>query len=116
MNWINWWKYFHRKSKRPMPQIGLPQLVIPRDALPALCKSLAIFELGESHGQRLVDEIRHSRIRNVDTAYREAVVLFVREEWRHGAVLGRCVDALGGNRLKSTWSESLFVALRRLMG
>ena len=116
MPWLSWRRYFENRRARPLPDLSRAARGIPPEWLPALRRSLAIFQLGESKGGRLAEQIDHVRLDGVDDDYRAAVKLFVAEEQRHGEVLAAAVEALGGQLLADNWTETLFVGLRRRVG
>lgn len=47
-----------------------------------------------------------------DPDYVEPVKLFIREEQKHGANLGRYIDLLGEERAKKDWGDTLFRKIR----
>ena len=106
----HWRAYFEANCVRPMPD--LPR--VSAAWAPLLARSLAVFQLGESKGGRLASEI--DALPGLDADYKAAIKLFIAEEQRHGDVLAACVGALGGELMKTTWTESLFVVARRLAG
>jgi hypothetical protein len=106
----HWRAYFEDNRLRPHPEIAPVHAPWAR----VLARSLAVFQLGESKGGRLASEI--DSLPGLDADYRAAIKLFVAEEQRHGEVLATCVAALGGELMKTTWTESLFVFARRLFG
>jgi hypothetical protein len=107
-----WRVHFETNRLRPLPQVEAPQL--PRAQHEALARSLERFQLGESGEGRIAHEI--DRCAFADGDYRAALKLFVAEEGRHAAILGRMVNALGGRVLERSWTERLFVHARRLFG
>ncbi len=79
----------------------------------AIGKSLAAWQLGEtSDGRHLTAAARRYAERQNDPFFSEAVRLFIREEQRHGAELGRFLDLAGIPRLRSNWGDTLFRAFR----
>jgi hypothetical protein len=118
--WAGWLRHFEGNVGRPLPAIagGEPALVgsIPAAIRPALARSLARFQVGEGGEGRVAREVWRVRLGSIDDAYRAALGLFVREEGRHARILGGMVRALGGELMKSSWSERLFVRGRRLAG
>src|SRR5258707_15089811 len=110
MSFVRWREYFEHHRVRPMPDI--PAIQAPWANL--LARSLAVFQLGESKGGRLANEI--DGLPGLDADYRAAIKLFIAEEQPHGDVLAACVGGLGGELMKTTWAESLFLAARALRG
>lgn len=51
-----------------------------------------------------------------DQTYRQALGLLVVEELKHSRLFGHALDYLGASRLESHWSDSVFTALRRMLG
>ena len=106
----HWRAYFERNRVRPMPEIS----PVHEPWAKLLARSLAVFQLGESKGGRLANEI--DSLPGLDADYKAAIKLFIAEEQRHGDVLATCVSALGGELMTTTWTESLFLVARRLAG
>jgi hypothetical protein len=114
-NWRGWRDFFAARSDRPRPRIleDDPALAgIP----PSVARSLAIFQLGESGGDSVVQQARSSRLPGVDSDYGDAMSYFVAEEHRHAELLACCVRVLRGQLLQANWTARLFVVGRRLMG
>lgn len=79
----------------------------------AIGKSLAAWQLGEtSDGHHLLAAARRYAKQQDDPFFLEAVRLFIKEEQRHGAELGRFLDLAGIPRLGRNWGDSLFRAFR----
>lgn len=114
MSFASWRDHFERNRLRALPDVGDARVGLPHAWAAQLARSLAVFQLGESKGGRLATEI--DALPDLDADYRAAIKLFIDEEQRHGQLLALCVDALGGQLLSTTWTESLFVVARRLAG
>jgi hypothetical protein len=114
MDFQDWRSHFERNRLRPLPDLTAAGAGLPTGWADALARSLAVFQLGESRGGRLAVEI--DAVPGLDPDYRAAIKLFIAEELRHGQLLAGCVEALGGRLLDATWTESVFVAARRLLG
>ncbi|MFT5780324.1 MAG: hypothetical protein ACI837_003286 [Crocinitomicaceae bacterium] len=80
-----------------------------------LLYSLKAWQLGEtSDGKHLLKAAKKHAINQNDPSYIEAVELFIKEEQKHGANLGRYIDLLGEERTKSDWGDTLFRKIRYL--
>jgi hypothetical protein len=83
----------------------------------AISPSIAQFQLGEgAQGRRLQERGRKYAETVGDTHFSQALALFVKEEQRHSAELGRFMDAQGIPRLSKHWIDSVFRRLRVLAG
>jgi hypothetical protein len=114
MSFVRWREHFERNRLRTLPDLTGAAQGLPPEWPALLARSLAVFQLGESKGGRLASEI--DSIPGLDADYRAAIKLFIGEELRHGHVLELCVQHLGGELMKTTWTESLFLVARRLAG
>ncbi len=114
MTFARWRHHFELNRVRPLPDLDRAADGLPAAWPALLARSLAVFQLGESKGGRLATEI--DAIPGLDADYRAAVKLFIDEEQRHGQLLALCVGGLGGKLVTATWTESLFVVARRLLG
>lgn len=86
---------------------------IPDTVRPALIESVRRFQLGESgDGEQLL----RKAARAGDPDYLRAAELFVAEEQQHAALLLRLLGYLGGEPMRTHWSDAVFVWLRRLLG
>lgn len=79
----------------------------------AILYSLKAWQLGEtSDGRHLLAAAREHAARINDPGCVQAVELFIREEQKHGANLGRYIDRIGEQRAKSDWGDTLFRGVR----
>ena len=114
IDWRKWRKVFEGRADRPLPALesDMDYSILPN----SLAKSLAIFQLGESGGGTVIEQVRRSNLPGTDDHYAESMALFVKEENRHANVLAMCVRLLGGTLIRKNWTAHLFVITRRLMG
>ena len=106
MEWHSWRRFFEKRSNRSLPKLDVSE---DYQALPdSLARSLAIFQLGESGGGTIVEQLRNSTMPGVDHNYAESMSLFVKEENRHANLLAMCVRMLNGNthRWQDRWRFS----------
>ncbi len=115
MNSLDWLHYYQQnKTNRPEPKWGLPS---PLDAKMqrALSRSLSHFQLGETgEGKFLIAQAR-AQLPD-DTAYHQALELFVVEEGEHARLLQRLVHRFGGRTIRHHWTHTLFRFVRRALG
>ena len=105
-----WLQYFEgnaRDDRAPDPALSAE--VAPELRLP-LAASLARFQLGESAGGRIHEEITTLPDRTLDPGMRRAVQLYIEEEWRHSRELAHLVRGLGGKLLAAHWTNGAFTA------
>lgn len=108
-----WIDYFHR-NRAAMPPVDWERgAALPEEMRGPLLHSLRRFQIGESgEGKKL----KAGAARTGDPLYAEAIGLFLEEEHEHARRLGGLIDALGGTRMTSHWSDAAFIGLRRLGG
>lgn len=83
----------------------------------AIADSIAMFQLGESGGGTHVRRAAEAYVaRGGEAAYVQALALFIAEEQRHGAELGRFMDAAGLARWKRCTTDGCFRTLRHTGG
>jgi len=76
-------------------------------------KGIQGWQLGEtSDGTRLLAAANSYANAIGDTHYYRAVQWFIKEEQKHGANLGRYLDAIGAQRLQHHWSDWIFRKVR----
>jgi hypothetical protein len=112
-----WCSYFlaHRLDPREFPWDD--PYVLTSAERRAIESSIAQFQLGEgAQGRRLQDRGRRYAAEVGDSYFSEALSLFVKEEQRHSADLGRFMDVQGIARFSQHWIDSVFRCLRVLAG
>ena len=113
--WAAWHAHFSANATRPLPPVQGCDGVPLHWRMP-LARSLARFQIGEAGEGRIASEVDRNFAPYIDDDYRQSLKLFVKEEGRHGRILGTMVRACGGTLLQETWTEKLFVVGRRLVG
>ena len=113
--WAAWLSHFQRNRQRPLPPRAAIEDLTPAAAA-ALAWSLARFQIGETGEGRIVGAVVRAQMAGIDDDYRRALALFIAEEGRHAHILAGLVRTFGGQLLASTWTERVFVHLRRLAG
>ncbi len=113
----SWCAYF-RRNRDDLPAVPWETVVrLTAAERRAVAKSIAVFQLGESgegrHVLRCAEQ--HGRERN-DPNYLPAMRLFIQEEQRHAALLGRFLDEAGLSRLPREWTDGVFRWLRHQAG
>lgn len=112
-----WCSYFHANQLDPRDLPWDDPYGLTAAERRAISKSIAQFQLGEgAQGRRLQDRGRRYATAAGDPHFSQALALFVKEEQRHSAVLGRFMDAQGVPRLPHHWVDSIFRRLRVLAG
>ncbi|KIA90299.1 hypothetical protein OC25_24560 [Pedobacter kyungheensis] len=78
-----------------------------------ILKSLKAWQLAETgDGKHLMHVSKKYAQKVNDPEYPEAVNLFIKEEQKHGANLGKYLDLIGVKRLEKNWDDSLFRQVR----
>jgi hypothetical protein len=108
-----WFAHFRGNAGRPHPiPWGRGAEVLPEE-LAAIARSLQAWQLGEtSDGRHLRAAAVRYAARFGDPDYVAAVDFFIREEQRHGELLGRFLDLAGVGRVTADWGDRLFRAAR----
>lgn len=76
---------------------------------------LRAWQKGEtSEGDNLKTAAWHFAVKTGDPDYYTAITLFIKEEQKHGANLGRYIDLIGEKRLRFDWGDHLFRKIRGL--
>jgi hypothetical protein len=112
---LRWLDYFERKREQdPWRSIAWEEgLNVEATLRGPLIRSLQRFQVGETgDGAHLAK----NAARTGDKSYLRAIQLFVEEEREHAEILERILGALDAPLLDRHWSDTVFVALRRVMG
>jgi hypothetical protein len=84
--------------------------------LERIARSLQAWQLGEtSDGRHLRAAAARYAEQVGEPGWAHAVDLFIREEQRHGAMLGRFLDLAGVGRVRADWGDRLFRLARYLL-
>jgi hypothetical protein len=108
-----WVAYFRRNAAmgRAVPWASGAEVTDAERA--AIGRSLQAWQLGEtSEGRHLRAAAVRYAARVGDADYPAAIDLFIREEQRHGEMLGRFLDLAGVGRIEADWGDHLFRAAR----
>jgi hypothetical protein len=113
----HWCSYFLANRLDPREFPWGDSYVLTAAERRAIEQSIAQFQLGEgSEGRRLQERGREYAAAADDSYFSQALSLFVKEEQRHSAEIGRFMDAQGLKRLSHHWVDSVFRRLRVLAG
>lgn len=83
------------------------------DELASIVPALQAWQLAEtSDGKHLIHASTKYADKIDDPAYIDASRLFIKEEQKHGANLGRYLDTIDQPRVKQNWADSLFRQVR----
>lgn len=108
-----WLTYFRANAARTRTVPWQSAHTATAAELAAIGPSLRAWQLGEtSDGNHLRAAAACYSGWIEDPEYLTAVELFIREEQRHGALLGKFLDLAGVERTKSDWGDSLFRGAR----
>jgi hypothetical protein len=112
----DWVAYFRANASRCRPIPWEEGAQVSPAQLEAIAASLQAWQLGEtSDGRHLRAAAARYAERIGDSDYACAVDLFIKEEQRHGELLGRFLDLAGVGRVTSNWGDRLFRAARYLV-
>lgn len=111
-----WLGYFEANARPDCaPGVALCDEV-PEALRAPLAVSLGRFQLGESAGGKIHEDVRELSDPALDAATRRSIQLYIEEEWRHSRELAMTVRALGGQLQTAHWTNGAFTACRRLLG
>ena len=108
-----WVAYFRANAARYRPIPWERGAEATPEELAQIARSLQAWQLGEtSDGRHLRAAAARYADKVGDPDYLPAVELFIREEQRHGEMLGQFLDRAGIGRVQSDWGDRLFRAAR----
>jgi len=111
-----WLDYFEGNARSDCaPGAGL-RSEVPAPLHAPLAVSLGRFQLGESAGGKIHEDMRAHPDPALDVATRRSVQLYIEEEWRHSRELAMMIRALGGQVQTAHWTNGAFTACRRILG
>jgi hypothetical protein len=111
-----WLAYFEGNSRPDCAPAASLAAEVPLELRAALAVSLGRFQLGESAGGKIHEDIATHADRALDPATRRSVQLYIEEEWRHSRELAMIVRAMGGKLQTAHWTNGAFTACRRILG
>lgn len=114
---VDWSAYFRENTRQLLriPWEEGPQLTEAERA--DVIASVREFQVGESgEGKHLLQYARQYASRTGDTAYLDALRLFIGEEQRHARCLAQFLQLHGEPLAKRTWTDGVFRLLRRVCG
>jgi len=109
----SWLEHYRANAelRRPIPWERGPE--ITPSELAVLGPSLRSWQRGEtSDGNHLRGVAARHADHTGDPVFCDVVELFIREEQRHGELMGLFLDSVGLDRLQSDWGDRLFRPLR----
>ena len=108
-----WFAYFQANAARHRPIPWEKGANVTPEELDTIARSLQAWQLGEtSDGRHLYAAALRYAARVGDPLFPKVIELFIREEQRHGVLLGRFLDLAGAGRVSANWGDSLFRAVR----
>lgn len=114
-NSSEWLAYFRFNRDRLLPISWESSYRLTTREKATISDSIRRFQLGESsEGTNLIKLGRAYAGVSGDTDYLEALKLFIGEEQRHAADLGRFMKQQGISLARREWSDSIFRKLRKL--
>jgi hypothetical protein len=108
-------RFRRNRQHRPEPAWHLP-LEVPAAALAPLIRSIREFQLGDGGGPAALIAWNAGKFRDQSAGMRELVDLWFAEEREHSRLLGRLLERLGGQPIRSHWSFRLFCGVRKVGG
>jgi hypothetical protein len=108
----DWITHFEKNASRQCIDWSQRPAISPAQKK-EIIRSLQAWQLGEtSDGSHLLRAASQYANQIQDELYVKAVKFFISEEQKHGANLGKYLDAIGEQRLKKDWGDTLFRKVR----
>src|SRR4051812_36640996 len=98
-----WLGYFESNARPDCAPANSLADEVPAELRSSLARSLGRFQLGESAGGRIHEEITTYPDGALDPPTRRSVQLYIEEEWRHSRELAMIIRALGGQLQTAHW-------------
>src|SRR6186713_2844198 len=111
-----WLNYFEGNSRRDCAPAASLRVEVPQALHAPLALSLGRFQLGESAGGKIHEEMPTHPDSALDAETRRSIQLYIEEEWRHARELAMLIRALGGQLQTAHWTNGAFTACRRILG
>lgn len=111
-----WLAYFEANARLDCAPAPSLYAEVPAELRAPLAISLGRFQLGESAGGRIHEEMNDHPDPALDAKTRRSVQLYIEEEWRHARELAMLITALGGQLQRAHWTNGAFTACRRILG
>jgi len=111
-----WLGYFEGNARNDRAPHASLYAEVPAELRRPLAISLGRFQLGESAGGKIHEEIATHPDPALDASTRRSVQLYIEEEWRHSRELALIIRTLGGKLQTAHWTNGAFTACRRLLG
>ncbi|MDB5142219.1 MAG: hypothetical protein JWQ66_932 [Mucilaginibacter sp.] len=113
MHTSNYWiRHFKANALEKRVNWNIIPIITPGEIVTVL-SSLQAWQLGEtSEGKHLIAASEKYAHKISDPNYVDAVMLFIKEEQKHGNNLGRYLDRIGQPRIKQNWGDTLFRKVR----
>ena len=113
----HWLLYFRANQTEPDEIPWEHAQAPPAEIATFLIPSLQQFQLGEgASGLTFLELARRHDIASGDLDFIESLALFIGEEQRHSAMLGRYLRDIGVPVLKKHWVDKMFRRIRKLAG
>jgi hypothetical protein len=116
MTRVSWLAYFEANARDDRAPDAALSVEVPRELRAPLAASLGRFQLGESAGGKIHDEMPTHPDAALDAETRRSIQLYIEEEWRHARELAMLIRALGGELQTAHWTNGAFTACRRILG
>lgn len=113
-NNFQWFNYFTKNLQQQRINWETKP-TITQQQISAIIPSLKAWQLGEtSEGKQLTHAASLQSKKLNDPYYLQAIVLFIKEEQKHGENLGKYLDAIHVPRLKRNWGDTMFRKIRHI--
>ncbi len=112
----NWLAYFEANARPDCAPAATLCNEVQQPMRAKLAVSLGRFQLGESAGGKIHEDMREHPDPALDAPTRRSIQLYIEEEWRHSRELAMMIHSLGGQVQTAHWTNGAFTACRRILG